>query len=118
VKTVYRVQDSGGFGPYRSNGRGYVSTLEESAMGRFMKPEGPYYSGLSFDGRCPGPWDDGLCPRQEYLFGFDSPFLAVVWFRDEIHELIELGFDIVERKAKEVKRSESGKQLIFIPADL
>lgn len=130
---VYRVQNAVGHGPY--NGIGpegtYAQAIKHYGMGENIPSGGGSLHGVvapkrgsSFNAQ-PDPisdfpfkeWD-GL-PREQrkkLQFGFESPTHAREWFGNEaLTGLQERGYSLQPIKAKQMWRSKTGRQLVYLP---
>ncbi len=107
---VYRFQDSRGRGPYAAvamNGRQYAAS---------RRRPGPRDDFDDADwGRL---WNDGEMDRR-FHFGFEKPEDALAWFGPRLmRNLQRQGFKLAVVPAQKVLRSQSGKQVVFLPTAL
>jgi ADP-ribose pyrophosphatase len=136
-KIVYRVQNEKGIGPYNAHHDVPFSSLEawksEKARQLAMERTRAVEEGdRGYDRRSPStkgdlnepqpsPYQDFSYGReyQGKVFGFESPMHARYWFGDRnLAEMAKVGFHLTPVKAAVVYRSESGKQVAFIPHSL
>lgn len=109
-KTVWRVQDEMGNGPYRTASGTVPRIAGRLGDGVYSQPS-PV---LDFEHH---EWMDNPSKR-EHIFGFEKPEDAVDWFGGaNLEDLAEHGFHLQEVPAVKIYRSKSGKQVIFKPHD-
>ena len=121
-KTVYRLQDEHGNGPYNPKYKAHRGFFEfdkiRDVVYRNHAPElGDYNPQPSPHFDFPSDERSDLLADKKPLFGFESPHHAENWFG--AHNLATLkkdyGFNLVPVKASKIFRSDSGKQIMFHP---
>ena len=121
-RTIYRIQNQQGEGPYRGSEGSVVSQYIPTAADRFTN--------VSLRGDDPSPYGDfetedishsglDMMGFGSPTFGFPTPEAALRWFGDKgIATLAEHGFHLNEVPAAKVWQSQSGSQAMFHPADV
>jgi hypothetical protein len=109
---VYRVQDRFGRGPYRCDDMNVAPNVD------WLRHPAPREDFEVFNCREDGWYSAFIELIRPYKFGFPTLQAAFNWFHeDELQEMSQLGFHLVEIKAESVVVSDSGRQCIFIPLD-
>ena len=111
---VWRVESASGAGPMARPHRNVPLPLHHNRARDVSRRSAP----VGY-----GPKDDfdpllgrGSSPSQVYLYGFATREQAVDWFGDDaLRALAELGYELKQVPAIEVRHSKSGRQVAFIP---
>lgn len=107
TKLVYRIENSNGDGPYYED-----QIYEERSEDEQPTPYHPDYAGQDFTDK---ELDFLFEKREPLLFGFDSPYDAVLWFgEDTLSDLYNKGFKVCEMHAKKVYLSHTKRQIMFV----
>jgi 8-oxo-dGTP pyrophosphatase MutT (NUDIX family) len=120
-KTVYRVQNANGEGPYgvatfggnpySSHQRNLVNVLDNSTL---LTPDPNKHQPpphMDF------PDKESRLMDQGHLYGFEDPTHAEKWFGHQgLKDLKELGYDLKPVPAQRIYQSKSKKQVLFLPA--
>lgn len=121
--TVYRVQNERGEGPYQGSNPPTFDRTYGTNKNYLNSPapvddfdDGDLHAWGKRRGQLVGFATPDLKPRIPYLFGFHKPEHATDWFGPQaMSHLAAQGYHLHEVKAKQVRSSYSGQQLMFLP---